>query len=281
MRDEDRQGEQGFMLLGVIVAIFLILLALSVAAPKVARELRREREIETVHRGDQYVRAIQLYYRKTGHYPGSIEQLEKTNNVRFLRKRYLDPLTNKDDWRIIHVGEQKTTVKGFFGKPLGGIASAGLGSMAGSASTGGGFGPPATGSSPTNSGPGGLSSGNSFSLGGSSRPGGLGSSSSMGGGIGSQSASEFKGGGGPIMGVGLSKNGSSIIDLNEQTTYQTWEFIYDPRIEQMKAKSSLFGGGMTSSSASSLGSLSDSNSKSGNNSSSQPQRSNPSPQSPF
>ena len=54
------------------------------------------REVEAVHRGNQYVRAIRLYYRKFGHYPGSIEQLEKTNNIRFLRQRYVDPMTGKD-----------------------------------------------------------------------------------------------------------------------------------------------------------------------------------------
>ena len=36
--------------------------------------------------------------------------------------------------------------------------------------------------------------------------------------------------------------------LNEQTTYKTWEFIYDPRIEQLYAKASLFGGASTASS---------------------------------
>jgi hypothetical protein len=50
------------------------------------------------------------------------------------------------------------------------------------------------------------------------------------------------------MGVGLSKDGNSIITLNEQTNYSTWEFIYDPRIEQLYAKSSLFGGGIATSS---------------------------------
>ncbi len=82
--------------------------------------------METIHRGNQYVRAIQLYYRKVGHYPGNMEQLEKTNNMRFLRQRYVDPMTGKQDWRLIHVGEAKTTVKGFFGQPLAGIASSGL-----------------------------------------------------------------------------------------------------------------------------------------------------------
>jgi hypothetical protein len=38
--------------------------------------------------------------------------------------------------------------------------------------------------------------------------------------------------------------------LNEQTTYQTWEFLYDPRIEQLKAKAALLGGAPSSSSGS-------------------------------
>ncbi len=132
---EKDRGEEGFMLVGLIVAIFFILLVLSVAAPKVAQELRREQEVEAVHRGNQYVRAIRLYYRKIGHYPGSMEQLEKTNNIRFLRQRYVDPMTGKADWRLIQVGEAKTTVKGFFGQPLTGMAP-GLGAAAGMGSAG-------------------------------------------------------------------------------------------------------------------------------------------------
>src|SRR5215469_2438109 len=105
MENETRyDGEQGFMLLGVVVLIFLLLLALSIAAPKVARALRRDREVEAIHRGNEYVRAIQLYYRKNGHYPGSMEQLEKANNIRYLRQKYTDPMTGKADWRLIHQG---------------------------------------------------------------------------------------------------------------------------------------------------------------------------------
>src|ERR1700733_1047030 len=137
IRSERRQeAGEGFMLVGLIVAIFLVLLALSVAAPKMAADLKRDREVEAVHRGDQYVRAIRVFYRKTHAYPGSIEQLEKTNNIRFLRQRYIDPMTGKDDWRLIHVGEAKTTGKGFFGQPLAGLTP-GLGSAAGMASGGG------------------------------------------------------------------------------------------------------------------------------------------------
>jgi type II secretory pathway pseudopilin PulG len=292
-RGEMRQGEQGFMLVGLIVAIFLILLALSVAAPKVTQALRREREVEAVHRGNQYVRAIRLYYRKTGHYPGSIEQLEKTNNIRFLRQQYVDPLTGKADWKLIHVGEAKTTVKGFFGQPLAGLAP-GLGAASGLGSSGaigaGAAGPGQTGSGSafggSSSGVGGLgsSSPGTGGLGGSSGMPTLGGGTSTGGaasgpatlgsagstgstgstdssgtgagagatntlgsasGISSQSASSFSGGGAPFVGVGVPKEGDSITVLNEQTSYNTWEFIYDPRIEQLYAKGSLLGGGAT------------------------------------
>lgn len=265
-----RAGEQGFLLLGLVVAIFLILLALSVAAPTVAHELRREREVETVRRGNAYVRAIEVYYLKVGSYPGSIEQLEKTNNMRFLRKRYVDPLTGKDDWRLIRLGEAKTTVKGFFGKPLGGIAGSGLGSSSGMTSSemspSGTSGSSGLGSS-SGSGSGfGSSSGKSSGFGsssfGSSGSGPTGSPSAPGttsdstsSGFGSSSGTQ-----GPFVGVGLTKDGSSIMTLNEQTTYPTWEFLYDPRIEQLKAKVSLFGGGMTTTDAGDLGSASGSKS---------------------
>jgi len=266
---DEREGEQGFLLLGLIVAIFLILLALGVAAPRAAHELRREREVETVRRGNAYVRAIEVYYLKMGNYPTSITQLEKTNNIRFLRKRYIDPMTGKDDWRIIHLGEAKTTVKGFFGKPLGGIESTSLGSSAGgstssafgSSSTSGGL----TSSFGSSSGSGGLtssfgSSSSSSSGNGTGTPSGLSGPSGIGAesGIGSGSGADATVG--PIVGVGLVKTGNSIMTLNEQTTYDTWEFLYDPRIEQLKARVSLFGGGMASTDAANLGSAADSKS---------------------
>jgi type II secretory pathway pseudopilin PulG len=258
-------GEQGFMLLGLIVAIALLLIALSVAASKEAFSLRREREVESARRANQYVRAIQLYYKKFGRYPASIEQLENSNNIRFLRQRYVDPLTGKADYRLIPVGQNQTTVKGFFGEPLAGIASAGLGAAAGMQSNGiggnaganGAFGASsafgaggatvptgataaagstdASGLSGAFGGPSGAFGGQSGAFGGSS---GLGSASGMQ----SQTGTGLPGSTGPFMGVGSSATGNSIITPNEQTTYQTWEFLYDPRIEKLKQAAILNGG---------------------------------------
>jgi hypothetical protein len=271
---ESGTGDDGYLLVGAVVAIFLVMLALSVGAASVAKQLQREREVETVHRANEYVRAIRVFYRKNGNrYPTTIEQLENTNNQRFLRQRFADPLTGKPDWRLIHLGENKTTVKGFFGEDLPGLPG-GLGSASsmvsptgsGSAFNNSGIGGSGIGGSSTTGGLNGTASANGLGAGlaggaGSGQTGsgatGSGATGSSGSGTtgSSSSSSSPTGSVGLIMGVGSAKTGESIIVVNEQNTYETWEFLYDPRIEQLYAKASLFGGGISSGSpASSLGS---------------------------
>ena len=143
--------EGGFILLAVLFLIALVLIMLAVAAPKMARSIQREKEIELVHRGEQYKRAIKLYYKKFGSYPTSIDQLVETNNIRFLRKRYTDPITGKDDWRIIHLGQAKVPPMGLFGQPLMGLpgqtgVGITMGGTSGGTANGSAFGSP-TGSS--------------------------------------------------------------------------------------------------------------------------------------
>ena len=99
VRARSRQQE-GFLLLGVLFMILLITIALAIAAPKIAESIRRDKEQETIQRGKQYARAIRMYYNKFGRYPNTIDQLVKTNDQRFLRKRYLDPMTGKDEWGL-------------------------------------------------------------------------------------------------------------------------------------------------------------------------------------
>jgi type II secretory pathway pseudopilin PulG len=252
------------MLLAVVVMVALLLIALSVAAPVVARQLQRDKEIESQHRMEQYVRAIQLYQRKfPGQYPASIKVLESTNNVRFLRHVYVDPLTGKSDYKLIHLGEQKTKIHVFFGQELGGLAAS-LGSAAGMQSGGGvGVGAGLAGGSTNvtstnalNSGFGGATIGagsGTSSLGSTGNSGtngttGTGSTSGTSGtsGTGSSSSSDSSIGSlGVIVGVGTSKSGTSITEPNAQTSYEAWEFWYDPRIEMLKQGVNVTGGGMT------------------------------------
>jgi type II secretory pathway pseudopilin PulG len=222
--ERERASEQGFMLLGLIVAVALILLALSVAATSIAFSVHRQREAESVRRANQYVRAIQLYYKKFQTYPSSVEQLENSNQVRYLRQRYVDPLTGKADYRLIAFGQNQTTVKGFFGQPLGGLATSGLGAASGMQS------PTTNGATTTPTTPG--ASNNSA--------------------VGTPAASGLPGATGPFVGVGSSATGKSILVVNEQTTYETWEFLYDPRIEALKAAAAM-NSGPGSTNANSLG----------------------------
>ncbi|HEY4355216.1 MAG TPA: type II secretion system protein [Acidobacteriaceae bacterium] len=230
-------SEAGYMLIAVVVMTALVLIALSVAAPMVAKDIRRDKEVESEMRARQYVRAIRLYQRKfPGQYPASIDALEKTNNIRFLRQQYVDPLTGKADWRIIHLGQQQTTIKIPFGQELAGLGATGIG---GGAAPVGGFGASPSGPSTINS---------ASPLAGGflgSTVGSNGSSGSTGstGGVKSTDATAFGGGGGPIVGVGTSRTGDSILNPNEQTTYDTWEFWYDPRIELLYKGSNILGGG--------------------------------------
>ncbi len=53
-------------------------------------------------RGNQYKRAIQVFYTENKHYPAEVKDLESTGNKRYLRRRYIDPMTGKDEWRLIH-----------------------------------------------------------------------------------------------------------------------------------------------------------------------------------
>jgi type II secretory pathway pseudopilin PulG len=131
-----KPGESGYILLGVIILLAVFIIAMAVAAPRIAADIQRDREVETMHRGKQYIRALQLYYRKFNAYPPSIDALVKTNEIRFLRKRYIDPITGKDDWKPIMYCQNKAPIAmGFFGQPLG--PTSGCGPLAGTGPSGG------------------------------------------------------------------------------------------------------------------------------------------------
>ena len=103
-RTSRRNAEEGFALLFIFVLMAGIAVAMLMQLPRVAFETQREREEMLIERGEQYQRAIGLYVKQMKRYPQKIEDLESTNNMRFLRRRYVDPMTGKDDWRQIHVG---------------------------------------------------------------------------------------------------------------------------------------------------------------------------------
>ncbi len=103
LRRRARQGGSAMLIVFLFAAVVAIMLYREL--PVTLFEARRQKEELLVDRGHEYTRAVQLYYRRfRGQYPASIEQLENTNSIRFLRHRFKDPFTGKEDWRLLHAG---------------------------------------------------------------------------------------------------------------------------------------------------------------------------------
>lgn len=232
------KNEKGYILLSLMLMMTLMLIALTVEAPRVAQQIKREKEEELIHRGNEYRNAIKKYFRKFGRYPVSLDQLENTNNMRFLRKRYKDPFTGKDDWRLLHPGEVQlnvangaATVPGqptMLGQPSSGNQSAG-----GTAGQPSGFGPtpsptPTGTQQPIDASGGSGVSGNGPA--GQNTPGSptFGSNATL-----TQPVGSGQFGGGPIVGVASVSKLTSIKEFNGKNHYNEWPpFWYDPRQEQ-------------------------------------------------
>jgi len=264
-RKASRRGEHGYVLLVLLLAVALMIIAMAVIVPSIAFEIKRDREEEMIHRGVQYSRAIRTFYKKFGRYPTKLEDLENTNNLRFLRKRYKDPITGQD-FKLLHFGEVKLSFSG----GIVGIAAVAGGTIPGASPAGGpaglsgsgGFGQPSplggtSGfvQSPTPGGTGGFGA-NSNSPFGQNQP----ADNPTQGTDSSQSSSQQTGsnqpgtatlsgsgnpgdhssanqpvqtfGGGPIVGVVSTSKKETIREFNHKRKYNEWQFIYDPATDR-------------------------------------------------
>ena len=107
-RIKSRSGRKdaGYVLITLMLFVTLLVIAAVAAIPELKFQIQRDREEEMVHRGVQYTRAIRRYYKKFGTYPANMDLLESSNNVRFLRKRYKDPI-NGQAFKILHFTDVK------------------------------------------------------------------------------------------------------------------------------------------------------------------------------
>ncbi|MGA7300779.1 MAG: hypothetical protein WBX10_10765 [Candidatus Sulfotelmatobacter sp.] len=254
--------EDGYVLLTLLLIVSLLAIAFTYSIyydQKFAlAQRRRDREEELIHRGVQYSRAIRAYYKKFGRYPTRLEDLDNTNNLRYLRKHYKDPITGKD-FRLLHYGDPGVTLGGSFGGGVipgantvgqmnGSTSGSGSGSAFGGSGLNSGFGNSQSGFG----GSGGFSQSSSF--GGSSNSS-FGSSSSSqttssqqgtttptAGTDASQQGTQTSGAtssdatssgqqvvsGGPIVGVASTSKETTIREFNHKRKYNEWQFVYDP-----------------------------------------------------
>ncbi|MGH9830619.1 MAG: hypothetical protein ACREDR_46025, partial [Blastocatellia bacterium] len=100
-----RSRESGYAYLMALFMVVVVIIASTVVLQNLAIQGKRLREQEMIWRGNQYVRAIRLYYHKTGKYPQSLDDLGKgMPELHFLRQEYKDPMNKEDGaWRLIYV----------------------------------------------------------------------------------------------------------------------------------------------------------------------------------
>ncbi|MGB9203472.1 MAG: hypothetical protein WCB94_05790, partial [Terriglobales bacterium] len=232
----------GYMMITLMLALAMIAIALLTVLPEIGQQIRRDREEEMRRRGTEYMRAIQHYYKKFSRYPVSLEQLEDTNHLRFLRKRYTDPMnrdpkTGKErDFKILHqtdvmlnngpvlgqIPGQTGPQGGPAGSPQGGLNALQGGLAALGAQTGG------VQSAVTPN----PATGDASDAEGNSNPAESSPSNSI---AKSGSTSGFNGpvlGGGPIVGVASMSKEKPIRVFYGKSHYKDWLFIYLPQADQ-------------------------------------------------
>jgi type II secretory pathway pseudopilin PulG len=234
--------QSGYMLITLMLLMALAAMALLAVLPDMAQQIKRDQEEEMCHRGTQYMRAIQHFYKKFGRYPTRVEELENTNNLRFLRKRYKDPLAHdpqgkEKDFKLLH--QQDVNLGG--GSMLGQMPGAGLGqnpALGQSLNSPGALGgavQSALNSLQPQPGAAGAQNKDEEDDGPSPNPQGNGSTGAGGGAgfnTGSTTGTGLNGtvfGGGPILGVAsTNKKDKTIREYNKKNHYNDWMFIYDP-----------------------------------------------------
>ncbi len=216
------------MALGVIFAAIIV--------PSITFDIKRDREEEMIHRGVQYSRAIRLYYKKFGNYPMKIEDLENTNQLRFLRKRYKDPLNCKNgkcqDFKLLHFGEAKMAMNAMGGGPIAGASMVGPNgqlttngglSQTPTIGTTGAFGQNTQASTQTSS---------TDPTQQASGIGQLGSTDSTNSSSSSSGSPNTQFGGMPIVGVASLCKDTTIREFDKKKKYNEWQFVYDPTFDQ-------------------------------------------------
>lgn len=99
----------GFTYLGLLFFIAIMSITLAMAAILWSFAQQRETERELLFVGNQFRRAIGLYYERTPgtvkRYPGRLEDLLQDNRYvttqRYLRQIYRNPVTGKADWGLV------------------------------------------------------------------------------------------------------------------------------------------------------------------------------------
>ncbi|MGI8811245.1 MAG: type II secretion system protein [Pyrinomonadaceae bacterium] len=98
IREKRRAGHSGFSLLELMIAMFIMIILLSVAVPTYQRSVQHARETVLRENLWQMRRAIDQYSTDKGKLPQSVNDLVES---KYLRDIPEDPITEKKEWSEI------------------------------------------------------------------------------------------------------------------------------------------------------------------------------------
>lgn len=234
-------SQSGYVLLALLLIVALLSLGVFTTIQRIDFQIKRDREEELIHRGVQYSRAVRKYFKAFGRYPTRIEDLENTNNQRFLRRRYKDPL-NRDpktgqerDFKLLRLGDVQMSFGATPGVPVAQMNNPDAGAPGA-----------VNDNSPvsTSAGPSAIMSTNApvdapsdvtqadQPVNGTPGPGGAPPPPQpLSQRAGANGAPQVFGGGG-IVGVASTSKAKTIREFNKKNHYNQWQFIYDPTTDR-------------------------------------------------
>ena len=234
------RNERGYVLVLMVFMTALLVTTTLAIGLSVKTESKRQKEIEMIWRGKQYVRGIKLYVRKhQGQFPTSLDDLTKAGpgNVYVMRQAYKDPMNKEDgSWRLLYVGPSGQLIGSLKPQPgtvqLPGLGGPAVGPTAGQSGLSTGVQPGSPGSAPNAPAP---------AAGGTSTLAGTSSDNLAGAGAGtSDSPPPLPDNpnpivGGKVIGVGSKVNKQSIKVYETAKNYRLFEFYWDPAKEAQAA----------------------------------------------
>ncbi len=100
------KGQKGFTLLELMIAMFIMIILLSVALPSYQRTVQHARETVLQENLWQMRRAIDQYAADKGKFPISLSDLVTD---KYLREMPIDPITEKAEWQEIQEEDTLST----------------------------------------------------------------------------------------------------------------------------------------------------------------------------
>lgn len=208
--------DRGYLMAVLLIGMAITAVWMSALLPAWRQQVTRQREQDLIFRGEQYARAVALYYvRNQCTLPTNVDDLVSR---KFLRKKWKDPITN-DDFILVPGAQPGAQQPGGANPGRGGQGAPPVGQ------------PGRSGATPVG-GVGGGTTGTSLGAGRAGQPTTGLPSGAFPGQNSSQSNQSISPGSG-IAGVVSKSSGTSIMIYNGQQTYSGWQFMYQNALRNM------------------------------------------------